>query len=667
MKHLIAFLGYSQSRIQHPVYRQFVQAPLARRNATLLFQSRPLDERELVHEINELRRREGKHCELTFHICATLNDTAIGQQIAQTVVMIHRLYDCPSYVYCLMPDPTNCSYEERNTAWKCLSQINNCVNDYPHLRLISQCFLYHDKTQQSLAKFLFQLTSEEDTYNEIERYGYMGKLVTRRKEGDISYQPEFPSIFATFNASGIQYPEEEVRYYLHQCYLQSLLEISRPESNPIDMEVCNEHVEALLHCIPLSTEQLTLLSEDFIELPNAERHHSWQQANQFWEQSLQNALKDLDDRPHDEWLNLLHQMMEVNYQTRYREMGVEYFYKQQKKLTPNYRAIMHEQIRTELFKIIARNPYPPETSVDIVHSLVNRLQQISMGIDKQHTELTEEIKALSEKLAIITKEWEVMGFFDRMRGKDKLLLDEYKKHLVDFYVKRTSQLGTEFACKLLNELIPQVIALSDAENHIGNLCQGALDMINGYLSNNTPTQFIPIEFDAKIMQDAADAIRSDKQQLLHDFELLLDLLYGSKRNSTQNDLDSEMLLIQLRDSLDGLIDAYIQNRIEEGTMPAVLRVNIIDRLKNTFQDKGGMKALVERLKNETALSLKVKGEGRHNEQYLLISPVCDGLGYSYLPCTDTSSVQMLHILTGIKLPDLDGFAGQRMFVEPSMF
>lgn len=671
MKHLIAFLGYSQSRIQHPVYRQFVQAPIARRNATLLFQSRPLEERELVHEINELRRREGYQCELTFHVCATLDTPTMGQQIVQTVTLIHKLYDCPAYVYCLLPDLEHCSDEQRNHAWKCLAAINNGINDYPHLRLMTHCFLYHDTTQRSLARFLYHITREPEALDFLERYGYMGKLVTMKKSGDVSYVPEFPGIFSTFNASGITYPDGEVRYYIHQAYLNALLQMSQTQTNPIGMERCNEHVDQLLGLLPITDEKISLTSDSFIELPQMSKHRPWQPVGEYWDQCMETALKDLEDRPHEVWLNQLRNSLDVYYQTRFREMGVEYFYAQHKKLTAEYCAILLAQLREGLNQTMRSNPYPPETSVDIVRSMVNHLQQQAMCFSKAITDHRETLAGLNKSLTDTAQAWEAMGFFDRMRGKDKALLDDYKQKLARYYRLKTEIQGAEFAAKLLNELIPQVTALSDGSSHLSRLCLEALESTRNYLDNNKPEEIFDPTFDPQPIRDAATAISVDRDALIQDYAVLLRILYGLNQAGANHlaldPIDSESLLQQLRDELTERIDQRIHQRILDGTMTAVLDVSIMDRLAAIYAEDGGLEAVTTRLKEETALTLKLKGKSGRNEQYLLIAPECRDLKMSYIESDDASSVQMLHIRTGISLTDLDGFAGQRMFVEPSMF
>lgn len=660
MKHLIAFLGYNLSRIQHPVYRQFVQTPFARRNASLIFQARPLEERELVHEVNELRRREGGlPCEITFHLCATLDNSTMGQQIIQTVTMIHRLYDCPTSVYCLLPDLEKCSDEDKKNVWKCLVSLNNGVTDYPNLQLLSHCFLYHDTTQVSLASFLYNITQQSEALDEVSRYGFIGKIIKSRRSDPTTVSIEFPSIFSSFNAAGITYPEEEVRYYIHQSYLNALLSFSRPSHNPIDMERVNKHVEEIITSLPLSDEQVSLLGSSFVDL-GQENRRPWQQVDEYWQASYEQALRDLEDVPREEWLRQLKSNMEIYYQTRFRDHGVEYFYQKEKKNTTAYCQVLLTMLREAVMTIMFQNPYPPETKNDLVLSIVNHLQQQSVAFSLKQNELHDEIRHTEEAFDKLSNDWDDMGFFDRMRGKDKAMYEQYCSLIARYYIMRNKLAGSDFAIKLLNELIPQVTALSADSTRLGQICQEIFDSSQRYLDNNPPSQ-LSQPFEAQPVIDAAYAIRVDQEQLKQDYARFARLLYSS-----DSMLDSELLMQQLREELKADVDRYIEQRIHEGTISPVLGVNVADRLASLYVGRGGLPAYIAELKKRTALSLKLKGEGGHNEQYLLIAPDAEGVG-PHIRANEGSNLQMLHIITGISLAELEGFAGQRMFVEPSIF
>lgn len=657
MKHLIAFLGYNQSRIQHPVYRQFVQASLSRRNAALLFLSRPLEERELVHEVNELKRKEQKPTTPIFHICATLNDPNMGQQVMQTVVLIRRLYDCPSMVYCQLPDLEHCTEAQRKAAWNSLVSINSMVTDYPDVELMYHCFLYTDNTQVSLANFLFDITRQSEVIEEIISNGYLE--MARDYGAVMSMSTEFPQVFSSFNATGVNYPDDEIRYYIHQSYLNALMALSRPETNPVSMEQCNEHVDQLLSHLPLSTEQVSLLGDSFINL-NPDKNKIWPTAVEFWKSSMLSAIQDLEDTPRDEWLTKLKGSLDVSYQSRYRDMGVEYYYRSEKKKTLDYCNVLLSMLTEDLHSVLISNPYPPETCKDIVRSVVNHLQQLALMFGNKLIESTRQVNEISHQLEQKQHEYDAVGFLDRMRGKDKIIYEEFTHLMSQYYLLRTQCAGSDFATKLLNELIPQVLALSENVDSLGQVCQEAFDITQRYIASNAPSSIHSI-FPMQPIIDAAQAIRVDCQKLHEHYHLVLALIHDKHAP-----LDGEQLLQSVRDLLSDEIDQYIHHRIEDGTLPSVLDINIVDRIESLYSNRGGMKAFVDNLKKETALSLKLKEEGGQNEQYLLIAPECSSLG-RHIVTNEVSNLQMIHLLTGISLSDLEGFSGQRMFVEPSIF
>ncbi len=660
MRHIIIILGYNQSRIQHPVYRRFMQASLVGRNTTLLFPSNQLEEREFVHEVNERQRRDSMPGELGFHICAPLEDPTMGQQIVQAITMIRRLYDAPSNVYALLPDLDICTAQQKKNAWNNLVAINNGINDYPDIQLLSHCFLYHDASQVSLAHFLFDITQEAEALDMVERYGYLNKL-HRPKNYETAFEMEFPAIFSSFNVSGVSYPDDEIRHYIHQCYMNALLGLSRPDVNQIGMEQCNEHVSEILASLPLSEELTDLTGDHFLD-PNRASGVTWQTVEDYWQQAVERIMQDLQDIPRDEWASQLRNSLDVEYQSRYRNQGVEYFYQQEKKKTPDYCLNLLYTLKDHLQQLLLHSAYPPETGQDIVRSIINHLQQLALHFSSRHSDLGKALKRADEEIGDFISRWEKFGFFDRMRGKDKALIDDYQSAITQYFIQRTQYEGASFATKLLNELIPQVSALANQSEQLARVCQEAYETTQQYLNDNPPSA-LRTTFPVRSIADAEQAIRLDTTQLEQDYLKVSQLLYGE-----MPPLHAEDLLQRLRNELIGDIDSYIHQRIDDGTLPPILNVSIVDRVAGIYsEEKGGLMGFVAQLKKDAAISLKLKGNGGHKEQYLLIAPECGGQLGPQIVGSEPSSLEMLHIITGICLTDLDGFAGQRMFVEPSIF
>lgn len=663
MKHLIIFLNYCQSRIQNPVYRQFSMAPLANRNTTLLFLSKPLDERELSYEVSMLRRKEEVPSPVTFHVCATLDRTDTGIMVAQTLTLIRKVFaDSPMLAYCLMPDLKTCTDAERNAAWKSLVTINSTVTDYQDITFLRTCFLYSDASQQSLAHFLYDYTQ----YEEVQQ------LVTSKQFNIAGTEEEqksdFPPIFSTFSAIGLTYPEDDIRFHLQQFFLNALLSYSQPDVNPISMEVCLDQAMNILSKLPLSLEQLCLQESEFINL-NADENKQWDEPAAYWENAVELARTGIKDTPREDWLHEFQTRLEVLFQRRFRDFGVEYFYNYEQKKITDYNNVILSGISHALTEAMMSSPFPPETQKDIVRAIVNQLQQRVLQVDQAQSQATLQVKQLKTTLEEHNQRWNKMGLFDRMRGKDTELLTTFEQDLRRYYELRTVIPGCQFATKLLNELIPQISALSEDTDHVTSVCREALHSTFRSIEESDPSSLCGV-FPSEPILNARDAIKLDKDYLLKQYLHLLELLYG--RNKL---IDGDDLLQRMRNMFSEEINVYLRNRIADGTLPAVLELNIAERLASVYDGHGGLSRFIYEMKQQTALNLLLKTESGNDdvdpepvaeEQYVLISPEHDDMRDS-VKSHSASNLQMLHTRFHISLTDLDGFSGQRMFVEPSIF
>lgn len=649
MKHLIIFLNYCQSRIQNPVYRQFSMAPLANRNTTLLFLNKPLDERELMYEVSMLRRKDEVPNPVTFHICATLDRQDMGLQIAQTLTLIRRQFaDSPMLAYCLMPDLNKCTDEERSAAWKSLVTVNNTVTDYQDIHFLQTCFLYTDESQRSLAHFLYDYTQ----YQHVQDIFTNKSLISDEKN-------DFPPIFSSFNANSLSYPDDNIRFHLHQQYLNALLSYSQPDVNPVSMETCLDQALSILSNLPLGLEQICLQESQFISL-NPDTDKQWDEPEAYWTNATEMAHIGIKDMPKEDWLREFQTRLDVLYQRRFREVGVEYFFSYEQKKINDYNKVLLSGISQQLIQAMLSNPYPPEAQKDIVRAIVNQLQQRVLQVEQAMQQANIQINQLKETIAEYNRKWDHLGIFDRMRGKDTEILSAFENDIKSLYQLRVVVPGCQFAIKLLNELIPQVSALSEGSDHLTTICRDALHTTFRNIEESDPSALCGIFPSEPIMQ-AREAIKIDKEQLKKDYTLLLELLYG--RNTL---LDGDDLLQRMRNMYSEQIDAYIHKRINEGTMPAVLDINIAERIASIYDGHGGLSHFVYEMKQTTAIALLLKDNSGDNEQYILISPEHAEIRDS-ITSHSKSDLQMLHLKFDISLTDLDGFSGQRMFVEPSIF
>lgn len=654
MKNLIIFLNYCRSRLDNPVYRQFSKEPLNRRDTTLLFLPRPLEERELLHEVADLRRKDkGVLQDVTFHVCANFERQDEGECLAQTVRLIRRMfpaddehkYQCLAYA--LLPDLSQCNEKQIKLIWNNLATINNAATEYTEFKFVNRIFLYHDLSQQSLAEFLYETIHSSIDIDEI------GNLEEETEK------TEWPAIYATFNTAGITYPEENVRNYLRKHYVGALLKCSKPEANPTSIETCNEEAKHILSFIPFQNSRICLQEEMFL---NSEEHpNNWKPVEKFWADTAVSQAQGMNDIPHHDWLDKIRQRIEVIYQSRFRDVGVEYFFQLQQKKTSSYVQILQSIINQEYNRTILSHPYSPETQKTILRSITNILQQKVIELQNLETEINRSIEDTNNQLSITIGKWNSLNFLSRMMKKDDTVLDEYTAQMAKLYSQKTLLPGCIFAVKLLNELIPAVQELQDKIDTSRKVLDSAIQQMELDIRDANP-QSVLGHFSQQQVEMAVQELPTDMEHFLNKYQQLEQFFYC--KNPA---IDGEDLIARIYTHFGEDIDTYLKERIAEGTLPPVLNQVITERIRALYADKGGLQGFINLLKEHTQLQLRLK-ENNIADHYVLVSPAqTDDSEVNHIITDDLSHIQMLHLQQGVRLTNLDGFSGQRMFIEPSLF
>lgn len=680
MKHLVIFLNYCRSRLDNPVYRQFTNEKPGQRRTTLLFLSKSLEERELVHEVAELRRKETVLSDVTFHICSGMEKPADGESIVQTLRLIHKLfladsthhYDC--YCYCMLPNIATCEEKPLKVVWDNLACLNNAQASYTEFELIKQAYLYHDQSQCSLAEFLFDtIQSGIRPADYIDADTFKGLPQDRPIE-------EWPKLFGTFNAAGITYPEFEVRDFLRRLYIQRLLRCSLPTENPTSMEVCTAEAQRILSTVPIQPQRIALQEEMFLN--TEERGTQWKPVADYWRETAEMQSQGLGDIPHEDWLIKIRQRMEVTFQSRFRDIGVDYFFQLQGRKTEQYAEIMRTIISEEIDRILKSHPYTPETQKNILRALVNVLQQRVIEIQKLYDDTREAIATTETRIKEVRQKWDSQSFFSRMMGKDGAILHAFADEMAVLFTQKSLLPGCLFAVKLLNELIPQTQNIIDKFDRARHILDEAIVLSQRSVEEADPSQvlgnFSRQQVDLARAQLADDAERFNAQYLQ-----VVQMFFDKAAL-----VDGEDLISRIQSQFAREIDVYLNQRIEAKTLPPVLNQAITQRMATHYADKGGLPAFIDVLKQHTQLDLQVKNENNVNNapqpeqqnninnvnnaspagKYILVTPTETGVAdVTHVITDDVSHIEMLHLKQGLRLTDLEGFSGQRMFIEPSLF
>lgn len=635
MKHLIIFLDYCQSRIQHPVYRQFAATPLTRRSASLLFLPKPPEERELLHEVADLNRRGSTQDEVIIHLCANLERHNAGPQLTDSMMLVQRVMPgCTTLAYVYLPDVRQKTDAQRNIIWNNLVMLNNCVAEHPDTPLVQHIYTYNDSTHNTLATFLYNTTQQTAIW---------------QTTGNTRPEGAMPTLFAGLGASSISYPDKEVRHYLQLTYLLGVMRMSRLEHNPVTMATCNDEAKRLLSFVPLTTGRLCLQEEMFLNL-TADSDQQWQPVAEYWQQQVTELRQALTDCPHEEWLTQLRGRSEVMYQSRFRDMGVDYFYAQQGQLTERYTALLLTIITQELQQTMQRHPYPPETMKHIVRAIINLLQQRVIEVQQLATNLQQQVIAEGEQqLHNLEEQWASIGLIGRLRGKDQGVIATYQQQLATWLQARTQLAGCAFAIKLLDELIPQLSAVGEPADKLDRITAEAVSILTTRHNEIDPTRSCGF-FAPQQIQVAADAIDADNANLRQTYLRLTSFFYDKETL-----LDGEDLVMRCREALQDDINAYINERISMGSLPPVCGVPIRKRINSMYADQGGTEAFDTRFRQQADLHIPLRSPETHEQRHQ----------YQVIELPD--ELHILHALHGLTLQDFDGFSGQHMFIEPSLF
>lgn len=669
MKHLIIFLDYNSSRLENPVYRILAAQDTSAKETALLFVPGKLEERDLNHQVNELRQKE-EGVDITFHICNHAASDCNGEHVISTIRLIRKQffptdgYSYPIFIYSRTEEIPKCNPNQKKILWNYLVALNKVAIKYYDCTLVNGIYLYHDATQNSLADYL---------YFSI-RSGIPAQVLSSAIEENAPKQ--WAPVFGSLNACGLSYPESEIRRYLHFYHLQTVLRYSRSENNPIDMEACIRLANNWAMNIPMATERICLQEESFLKI-SEENSPRWMPVKDFWNKEIEKAFEGLSDIPRQAWLNKIDKVSIGLYQNRFRQVGVEYFFKLQEKKTDEYCQVLLAIITEQFEYHIQNTPFTPEAFKTVIHALVNILQQKLLEIQQRAAQLKPQLEDPARQLKRLEEAWDKLTIINRMMGKDKQILEQYKQTLILYYTSKTQWAGYRFAIKLLNELITHTTALKDKCDKLEEKLQSALHMTDAAVSENNPIGLFGI-FDSGILSETETAISQNKNRLLADYSEILKKFTSSTFSTGGDDLSTSLVLL-FREKWD----EYLDSAIEKGLLPPVLNVNIIDRIRQIYKGKGGIESFLRELKNSIPIQLKIKDSdilpatSEHNrpternnmtKKFLLISPSAEQEWSDETFCLNSpNTIGLIHVCYGLRLTQLEGFSGQRVTFEPTIF
>lgn len=670
MKHLIIFLGYSQSRLDNPVYRRFTQSPLYPKEAMPVFLPGRLEDRELMHQVSELLKKTASDTDVTFHLCTSLTSASDAETLLTAVRTVRRqprlqptsTASYPIFIYALLPSLERCAPRTKQTVWRNLGQLNQASLRYHDCPWVDCIFLYHDETQRSLADFLFDTIS------------------ARLRIADLLTQPTsvrpaptkaamFAPVFGSFNSFGVSYPEQEVREYLRMIHWSESVACADSAYNETSTTDCIHLAEELYRQLPADLVALALsptaeggeAAATAIEAPATEARVLLKQR---LAQALDVEAEDLKDQSREEWAKRMAQCVDNYYESRLLPGGVAYYFEQQEQQAYRYSEALSRQLTDAFDRLVCERCLPTDALRPVVRALVNRLQQRALEFRALLDEEERNVAAGDHYIRQLREAWERATLFARLTGKDRKIRDRYLVGLSSLYLSKAYVHGYHFALTLLDEVIVRVAALDERCAAVQQTMADAVAALRTALDEASPVHRFGI-FESGMLTDARERMHQDQDLHLRHYGRALSLLFGPAALT-----DGYELLTRLRRDLEAETDHYLDESIRSGHLPLLLGVPIADRLQYLYASEGGYDRFVHVAKERAAIDLKLKeeGEGTKKDRFLLLSSKEPRESVDQmLLTTDTSHVEVLHLLTGLSLHQLDGFTGYRLAFEPAMF
>jgi hypothetical protein len=663
MKHLIIFLGYSQSRLDNPVYRQFSQSTLYNHEVVLLYLSGRLDDRELLHQVNGLQKKGADATsDITFHLCTNLYGAGDAEALLQAVRIVRRqprlqpdnTHTYPLLVYGLMPPAERCGPQVKQTVWRNLAQLNQVGLHYHDCPWIQCIFLYHDATQRSLCDFLYYTIHSGLTVAD-----FLPNAATAAQTAEAMLAP----IFGSFNSFGTSYPEAEVRAYLRMEHLRNVLRCARSAYNETSTTDCVRLAEELEQFVPHDLVSVALRGSNALApAEQSARAH----LKQLITQAIATQLDDLKDLRREEWAARLAKELDDVYQSRLLPGGVDYYFEQQTSNCARYSSEVSARLSAEFDRLVCLHRLPTDALRPVVRALVNHLQQRALELEHQLEEEQHNISASEHYAHQLSEAWLNATLLTRLTGRDHKIRERYQVGLTGLYLSRALVVGYRFALALLNEVIVNASALEERCVTIQNTLADATTALETAVTDASPEARFGI-FDSSMLTDALEHMQQDQDVHLRDYGYALSLLFGPQALT-----DGYDLLSRVQQDLTESTDQYLDENIRTGRFPALLNTPIVDRLQRLYAAEGGYDRFIRVAKERAAIPLRLKAETatdtHENDRYLLLSSVEPRESVDKtLRTDDTSRVELLHLLSGVSLRRLDGFAGYRMAFEPTMF
>ena len=637
---------------------------------------------------------------ITFHICAGLAGGTGSGSIVDAVAQLHKIIEPMGhafkvFLYLYVPEilvpsneneqgfyhangyaalqeinglalgtykPTDVSGEKDNRTGLVKRLISNLnANAFTRAYVFSdrnesnKVLRKKDKLPHAVADFLFQRI----VMHEVGQSSQLGRVVEAENAGSAPEQNEegqnvHARDFMTFGITRVEYPETEIKAYADKktvsVQLQGLINnnwilhhgFALQTDEEAGMGLGNEVKQpATLESLMLSYEYLTLQNP----VSSFAGTENWNSYDTYWTNYCDFFASDIIESERDRflWVSRFEEIVEMEYGSNFRNLGVNNFFENQKgqREIQRYAAVICKHIESKLFNewIVGQHGKKPMSLQKVqlfISELINATRERIPGVSEQRAALVSKRDNCFAEANRIKQRLQDTGWLSNLlfSTAKKLFLD-YVGFMAQYYAMSTKIEACDFATLLLQEIVTRLTAINQSVLLLQNMCNETRNVAlssaeescrveNEY--NQGEVQFIEKRYDPNETRSEIEAVIlsdeelqrgiqtsilqrfkqiSEESEISLPFRAVYEALGGTKVKVDKEGHEETKILHTIVESISR---PQIKQKLEQigdaDSAQKLLGVNILEKLKSECTTQLQLEAFVRGLKEKAQCFLQ---------------------------------------------------------------
>lgn len=319
---------------------------------------------------------------------------------------------------------------------------------------------------KTLAAFLYEkiVASEELKYDDLSRHE---RFENRNLEPE-GTGPEKQRCrkFIAFGINQLLYPELEImEFFTYRLADQAASQMmqnhwSGNDGYIIDPQALDaqSYVDGRLAVWKLNIASLQL-EQPVFGADRRPEEKSWRGIQEDWTDFVQRIRQDITADPAGDWLSLLSEHCLDRYQSKYRSVGVENFYKDKRRAREEYSREVVHAIEADLLSAWVGGNLGSAQAGSVLEVLAERLSQMTLECQTNSEKARVMAEEREAKLKMNFKEWKDIGPIARLLKKHETLFEAAVSNIISLYESRTIIAAAGFACDLIDQVKGKVMEL----------------------------------------------------------------------------------------------------------------------------------------------------------------------------------------------------------------